>query len=81
MPYLDAIEFRIINELNTAARTVTSGQADLALNLAAQQIMVARRSDDIIATATTSMTYYTAFFNYARGPLADLKVRQAMTTR
>ncbi|MCA2010449.1 ABC transporter substrate-binding protein [Cereibacter sphaeroides] len=78
LPYLDAIEFRIINELNTAARTVTSGQADVALNLAAQQIMVARRSDDIIATATTSMTYYTAFFNYARGPLADVKVRQAM---
>ncbi|MCW1933067.1 ABC transporter substrate-binding protein [Pararhodobacter zhoushanensis] len=78
LPYLDALELRIINELNTAARTVTSGQADVALQLAAQQIMVARRSDNIIATATTSMTYYTAFFNYARGPLADLKVRQAM---
>ncbi len=78
LPYLDGIEYRIINELNTAARTVTSGQADLALQLAAQQIMVARRTDNIIATATTSMTYYTAFFNYARGPLEDVRVRQAM---
>ncbi|WP_172294578.1 ABC transporter substrate-binding protein [Pseudoruegeria sp. HB172150] len=77
-PYLDAIDLRIINELNTAARTVTAGEADIALNLGAQQIAVARRSGDLEAEATPSLIYYTSFLNYARGPLADVKVRQAM---
>jgi len=77
-PYLDAIEFRIINELNTASRAVTAGQADLALNLAAQQIAVARRDSNVVPEAAPSLIYYTSFLNYKDGPLADVKVRQAM---
>src|SRR5690606_20524184 len=38
LPYLDGIDFRIINELNTGARTVGAGESDLALNPAAQPI-------------------------------------------
>ena len=78
LPYLDAIEFRIINELNTGARAVTAGEADLALNLAAQQIAVAKRSNDVVAVATPSLVFYTGSFNYAIPPLNDLRVRQAM---
>lgn len=78
LPYLDGIDFRIINELNTAGRTVFSGQADLATNLGAQQFMLAERDPDIIGGAQTSMIYYSAFLNYGRGPLADVRVRRAM---
>ncbi|WP_051469810.1 ABC transporter substrate-binding protein [Chelativorans sp. J32] len=77
-PYLNAIEFRIINELNTAARTVMAGQSDVALNLAAQQIAIARRDENVVAEATPSLIYYTSFLNYAEGPLSDVRIRQAM---
>jgi len=77
-PYLDAIEFRIINELNTGARTVTAGQSDIALNMAAQQVAVAKRDSSVVAEATPSLIYYTSFLNYKTGPLTDVKVRQAM---
>jgi len=77
-PYLDKIELRIISELNTAARTVMAGQSDLAMNLGAQQIVVAKREDSVVAEAPPSMIYYTSFLNYKDGPLADVKVRQAM---
>lgn len=77
-PYLDAIELRIITELNTAARTVMAGQSDIALNLGAQQIAVARRDDSVVGESVPSVLYYTSFLNYKDGPLADARVRQAM---
>lgn len=76
-PYLDGLELNIINEHNTANRSVIAGQADLALNLTATQIAVAKRSEGVIATAEPSLVFYDACFNYGRGPLADVKVRQA----
>src|SRR5690606_25199159 len=54
-PLLDAIDFRIINELNTAARTVTAGEADLTVGIGAQQVAVARRNDDLVAGARPNM--------------------------
>lgn len=78
LPYLDGIDFRIINELNTAARTVTAGQADLAINMLGQQIVIGQRTEGLVTGATPSNTIYTAFLNYATEPLSDLRIRQAM---
>lgn len=78
LPYLDGIDFRIINELNTAARTVTAGETDLALNLAAQQIATARRVPELIAEANPSMIFFLLSLNYAKPPLDDVRVRQAL---
>jgi len=78
LPYLDAIDFRIINELNTAARTVVAGETDLALNLGAQQIATSRRNPDLVAVAGASLTFWTACFNYGVAPLNDVRVRQAL---
>jgi len=76
--YLEAMEFRIINELNTAARTVLAGETDIAISLNAQQISLAKRDPSVIAEANPSMIYYTSLLNYKDGPLADVRVRQAM---
>lgn len=78
LPYLDGIDFRIINELNTAARTVTAGESDLALNMAAQQIATARRVSGLSAEANPSMIFFTLMMNFAKPPLNDVRVRQAM---
>ncbi|MBO0764866.1 MAG: twin-arginine translocation signal domain-containing protein [Hyphomicrobiaceae bacterium] len=77
-PYLDGIEFRIINELNTAVRSAIAGEVDLALNLQPQQKAIADRSPNVIASANPSLVFYGAFLNYAKPPLNDLRVRQAM---
>src|SRR5262245_6971717 len=55
LPYLDAMEFRIINELNTAARSAIAGEVDLALNLQPQQKAIADRSSNVIASANPSL--------------------------
>ncbi|MCJ9669816.1 MULTISPECIES: ABC transporter substrate-binding protein [unclassified Neorhizobium] len=77
-PYLDGVDMRIVNEFNTAVRTVTAGEADIVLNMSAQQMAVAKRDPKLVAEATPSMIYYTAFLNYGEGPLKDVRVRQAM---
>jgi ABC-type transport system substrate-binding protein len=78
LPHLDGVNFRIINELNTAARTVIAGEADLALNLQAPQKAIADRAQNIVVHASRSLVFYGAFFNYSRPPLDDLRVRQAI---
>jgi ABC-type transport system substrate-binding protein len=78
LPYLDGVEFRIINELNTATRSIIAGEVDLALNLQPQQKAIADRSSSVIASANPSLVFYGAFLNYGKPPLDDLRVRQAM---
>jgi ABC-type transport system substrate-binding protein len=78
LPYLDGIEFRIVNELNTAARTAIVGEADVVLNVQPPQKAIAERSSNVIVVVSPSLTFYGAFLNYARPPLDDVRVRQAM---
>ena len=79
LPYLDGIDFRIVNELNTAARTVTAGETQLALNMGAQQVLTARRAGgDISGEAGPSLIFYTVMMNFAKAPLDNVKVRQAL---
>jgi len=78
LPYLDGVEFRIINELNTLVRAVVAGEADVGLNLQVQQQMIAARSTSVVTEASPSMVFYGAFLNYGRPPLNDIRVRQAM---
>jgi ABC-type transport system substrate-binding protein len=78
LPYLDGIDFRIVNELNTAARTAMVGEADLVLNVQPPQKAIADRSKNVTVIVSPSLTFYGAFLNYGRPPLDDLRVRQAM---
>jgi ABC-type transport system substrate-binding protein len=78
LPYLDGINIKIINELNTIVRAVVAGEADLGINLQAPQKAVADRSPSIVAMASPSLVLYGAFLNYGRPPLDNVKVRQAL---
>jgi ABC-type transport system substrate-binding protein len=78
LPYLDAIEMRIINDLNTVARSVIAGESDLALTLEVPQKLVADRATNVIAEANPSMNFYGVFLNYGKPPLDDVRVRQAL---
>lgn len=78
LPYLDGINIKIINELNTAVRAVVAGEADIAINLQAPQKVIADRSPGVVAIVAPSLVLYGAFLNYGRPPLNDVRVRQAM---
>ena len=78
LPYLDGIDMRIINELNTAVRAVVAGEADLAINLQAPQKAIADRSPNVVSRAAPSLVLFGAFLNYGRPPLNDVRVRQAL---
>jgi peptide/nickel transport system substrate-binding protein/glutathione transport system substrate-binding protein len=77
-PYLDGIKISIINELNTVVRTVMAGDTDLALNLLVQQKLIADRAKNLVVQTGPSLVFYGMFMNYARPPLNDLRVRQAL---
>ena len=49
LPYLDGINIKIINELNTLVRAVVAGEADLGINLQAPQKVIADRSSNVVA--------------------------------
>lgn len=78
LPHLDGIEFHIINELNTAGRTVTAGETQLALDMTVPQKLAADKFGGLITTATTSLIFFGAHLNFAQAPLTDQRVRQAL---
>jgi peptide/nickel transport system substrate-binding protein/glutathione transport system substrate-binding protein len=78
LPYLDRVDIRIMNELNTAVRAVVAGEIDIAINLQAPQKAIADRSPNVVGRAAPGLVFYGAFLNYAKPPLDDVRVRQAM---
>jgi ABC-type transport system substrate-binding protein len=77
-PYLDGIKISIINELNTVVRTTMAGETDLALNLLVPQKLIADRDKNLVVQTGPSLVFYGMFMNYARGPLTDVRIRQAL---
>jgi ABC-type transport system substrate-binding protein len=68
----------VVTEQNTAARTVLSGQSELALNLGPDQKMIADHAKNVVAIATPSLVFFGSFLNYARPPFDDVRIRQAL---
>lgn len=77
-PYLDGIEFAIIPELATGLRSVVAGQNDLIYQLAARQKPIIDRAKNLTAITHPTLYCVQVYFNYARAPLDNVKVRQAL---
>ncbi|MCP9630225.1 ABC transporter substrate-binding protein [Rhodopseudomonas palustris] len=77
-PYLDGIEFNIITENATALRSVVAGQNDMAFQLPARLKPVIERAKDLTMVSSPTLYCIQVYFNYARAPLDNLKVRQAI---
>ncbi|GGC48297.1 ABC transporter substrate-binding protein [Chelatococcus reniformis] len=76
-PYLDGIEFAIITELATGLRSVVAGQNDMAYSLPARLKPVIDRAKDLQVVTGPTLYCIQFYFNSARPPLDNLKVRQA----
>lgn len=78
MAKLDGIVFKIISEPQTALRSVVAGDNDLTYYVPPQQRAVAERSGKLAVNVGPSLQIGMLYFNYARGPLKDVRVRRAI---
>ncbi len=76
-PYPDGIEFSIIPELTTGARSVTAGQNDLIYQLPPRQKAIIERASSIKVFNGPTLYVFQIFLNWAKPPFDNLKVRQA----
>jgi peptide/nickel transport system permease protein/peptide/nickel transport system substrate-binding protein len=76
-PYPDGIEFSIIPELTTGARSVTAGQNDLIYQLPPRQKAIIERASTIKVFNGPTLYVFQIFLNWAKPPFDNLKVRQA----
>jgi peptide/nickel transport system substrate-binding protein len=77
-PYPDGIEFAIIPELTTGARSVTAGQNDLIYQLPPRQKAIMERSSNIKIFNGPTLYVFQIFLNWAKPPFDNVKVRQAL---
>ncbi len=77
-PYLDGIEFAIIPEAATALRSVIAGEKQMAFSLPARLKPIIDRARQLQIIATPTLYCIQLYFNYARLPLSNVKIRQAI---
>ena len=79
LPYLDGLVLRIISEQPTGLRSVIAGENDMAINIDVHLKTVADRAGNLVARLAPSMFFWGAYINFAKPPLDNLKVRQALS--
>lgn len=77
-PYLDGIEFSIIPELATGLRSVVSKQNQLAYSLSARYRPIIEREKALKLVTGPTLYCIQLYLNYARAPLDNPKLRQAI---
>ncbi len=76
--YLGGIEFSIIPELATGLRSVVAGQNDMAYALPPRLKPIIEKSKDLNLVTGPTLYCLQLYFNLARKPLDNVKVRQAI---
>lgn len=77
-PYLDAVEFAIIPEVNTGLRSVIAGQNNYVYFLSPQQKPIIDRAKNLVSVSGPTLYCIQIYLNYSRKPLDDVRVRQAI---
>src|SRR5690606_20782494 len=78
LPYLDAVDVRIIGDETVRRTALVTGEIDWAFSVPAQSVEELRGRDDVVVDATPAGAYYYFGVNTTEGPLADVRVRQAI---
>lgn len=76
--FVDGIEFAIIPDNATALRSVVANQNQLVYGLSARYKPVIDRAKNLRFVTGPSLYSHLMYFNFARGPLTNLKIRQAI---
>lgn len=78
LPHIDGINFKIIADTSTGLRSVLAGENDIIYEIAPTQKPVVDKSNRVTGSFSTSQAFYPIWFNTARPPLNDVRVRQAI---
>jgi len=78
LPHMDGIEFAIIPDQATALRSVTAGQNDFVITLPARYKPLIERAKNLSLITAPTLYVHQLYLNWARGPLTNPKIRQAM---
>jgi ABC-type transport system substrate-binding protein len=78
LPYLDGLTLRIISEQPTGLRSVIASENDMAINIDVHLKTVADRAGNLVARLVPTTFFWGAYINFAKPPLDNLKIRQAL---
>ena len=76
--FLDGIDFSIIPERATGLRAVVAGQNDMIYGLPPRLKSLVEKAPDLTLVTGPTLYFHKIWFNLARKPLDNIKVRQAI---
>lgn len=76
VPY-NEVNIQVIDDANTRAMALQSGEVDMAVNISSSDLALFEGSESFDINSIASLRTVLSFMNQ-RGPLADVKVRQAV---
>jgi len=78
LPYLDAVQIRIITDESVRRSALVSGDVDWAISVPAQSIDELKNRDDVVVSEVPAGAYWYIGVNNMVEPLDDVRVRQAL---
>lgn len=79
LPYLDAIEIRIMTDETVRRSALVSGDIHWSISVPAQSIEELESRDDVVVDSTSAPAYWYIGVNTEVEPLNDVRVRQAIS--
>lgn len=78
VPYLDGVTFKPISDGNQAVNALRTGEINLATSLSGEAVQIARDDESVKLMEMPGLHIAYIYFNQAKGPTADIKVREAI---
>lgn len=79
LPYLDAVEIRIVGEGSQRRTALVTGDVDWAFSVPLQSVAELQGRNDVVVDSTAGPAYFYMGVNTQRAPLDDVRVRQAIS--
>lgn len=77
-PYLDELRFDVLTDDNTRMLKFRSGELDIATNVPPNQVEALKTVNGVVVKLFPQMRYDYVYYNHARKPISDVRVRQAL---
>lgn len=77
-PRTDSIDYTIIKDYSAELRSLAVGENDFAYRLPPRYVPLIEKNPKLVLSATPSLLCLQLYFNWASGPIANPKVRQAI---
>ncbi len=77
-PYLDGLRFDVLTDDNTRMLKFRSGELDIATNVPPNQVESLKKVKGVAVKLFPQMRYDYIYYNHARKPINDIRVRRAL---